>query len=310
MAITPLVGGAGVPCPDLPRHEIAERADAGANGPGMWLDFSALMNIGISDNIDIIEPRDTLDEVLQYLITSKARRRLLVLLWGEHARGSVAELAKRASVGFATAHAELREMQRLQLVRSEQLDRSEVFAANPDHPSAAVLRALIAAEVTQPLPPAAGDELCKRQLVALGAPLRGVEPVVVDPSEYMDVLARGMTLARHAPVVARVVPLVVWKLRESINGRDLGERLHRPADRHVAGFFLELTSVLGEDRRLLGIAESLRDRRVTSVQPFFQVPTTSRRPPTRSFPIAEKWGFEMNVDLDAFRTLFDKYVKR
>lgn len=248
--------------------------------------------------------------MLQYLVTSKARRRLLTLLWGERARGSVVDLAKRADVAFASAHAELREMQRLQLACSEHVGGREVFSANLNHPEANALRALVAAEVARPARATDEDEMTKRQLVALGAPLRGVEPLAVEPPEYLSVLARGMSLARRDPVVARTVPVCVWRLRESVNARDLVELLPGPADRHVAGFFLELTSELGNDRRLLGVAESLRDRRMTALKPFFHVPTTSRRPHTRPFPLAEKWGFEMNVDLDAFRSLFEKFVTR
>ena len=198
-------------------------------------------------------------------------------------------------------------MKRLQLVCTEHVDGREVFFANANHPEASALRALVASEVARPAPPTADDELTKRQLVALGAPLRGADPVAVEDADRVTVLAKGMSLARRDPVVARALPLCVWRSREFLTARDLVEVLPAPADRHVAGFFLELTSELGNDRRLLGVAESLRDRRMTAVQPFFQVPTTSRHPATRSFPLAEKWGFSMNVDLAAFRSLFEKF---
>jgi hypothetical protein len=246
--------------------------------------------------------------VLQYLVSSKARRRLLVILWKDGQQGSVAELAKRAGVAFGQAHAELREMQLQQIVRSARVDGREVFWANESHPEAGTLRALVAAEVPRPSPPTADDDRTRSQLVSLGAPLSGVRMVEVEPDERVAALARGVQLTRRDPVVARALPLAVWNLRDSVNARALEDLLHLPAEHHAAGFFLELTGELGGDRRLVGVAESLRDRRMTSVQPFFQLPTTKRNV-TRPFPLAEKWGFEMNVDLDSFRTLFDKFVR-
>ena len=74
--------------------------------------------------------------MLQYLVTSKVRRRLLSLLWGEKKRGSVSELADMAGGAFAGAHTELKAMKRAQLVVSRQEGGKEVYSANLDHPEA------------------------------------------------------------------------------------------------------------------------------------------------------------------------------
>src|SRR5262245_1485993 len=136
--------------------------------------------------------------MLEYLMPSKVRRRLLLLLWGEKARGSVVELADRAGVAFAGAHAELRAMQRAQLVRTKHDGRKEVFEANLDHPAAEPLRLLVAAERSSKRPTHdEADESVKRGLVALGAPLRGFRPREVHPSEHVTLLAQGVSLARR-----------------------------------------------------------------------------------------------------------------
>lgn len=244
--------------------------------------------------------------MLEYLVTSKVRRRLLSLLWGEKQRGSVAELANLAGVAFAGAHAELKAMQRLQLVVSEHEGNKEVYSANVDHPEAETLVALVSAETRPVSSPSSADELLKRKLVALGAPLRGVEPLDVEPSERMSTLLQGTLFARRDSVVARSIPLCFWNLRESLDVKAFGELTSRAEDRHTLGFFLELTSELGGDRRLLGLAESLRDRRMTALRDFFQ---TGRREVSRDFPLASKWGFNMNMDLSSFQSLFDKFVK-
>src|SRR3954467_1152633 len=110
--------------------------------------------------------------MLQFLVTSKVRRRLLGLLWGQKASGSTAELAARADAAFASAHSELKAMQRLQLVRSVRDGAKEVFSANEDHPEAELLSKLARADVPSRPAPRTGDEKLKQNLVALGAPLR------------------------------------------------------------------------------------------------------------------------------------------
>jgi hypothetical protein len=72
---------------------------------------------------------------LSYFVKSKARRRLLALLWREGQRGSVGELAAMAAVAFGSAYREFREMLRYQR-------GVEVFAADMSHRAAELLRQL------------------------------------------------------------------------------------------------------------------------------------------------------------------------
>lgn len=244
--------------------------------------------------------------MLQYLVTSKVRRRLLSLLWGEKKRGSVAELADLAGVAFAGAHTELKAMQRSQLVVSSHEGGKEVHAANFEHPEAATLEALVASANRSVIPQTSEDEMVKRKLVALGAPLRGLKPLHVPPPARMMTLLEGAQLARRDPVVARCLPLCFWRLRDSLDVNTLEDLTFRAEDKHTLGFFLELAGVLGGDRRLVGLAESFRDHRMTALRAFFQ---TGRREATRDFELAAKWGFRMNMDLDSFQSLFSKFAK-
>lgn len=221
----------------------------------------------------------------------------------------MSELAELAGVAFAGAHAELKAMQRAQLVRSHHDGRKEVFAANLQHPEAAALRSLVTAERSSARTShEKDDDSLKRRLVSLGAPLRGVSPLNVPASERMEVLVKGLALARRDPTVARSLPLCVWKLRDDLDIKALASLANRPEDKHALGFFLELTAMLGGDRRLTGLAETLRDGRMTSVREFFQA--GPREGLFRVFPLAEKWGFQMNMDQDSFRSLFDKFAGR
>ncbi len=243
--------------------------------------------------------------MLQYLVTSKVRRRLLSLLWGEAQRGSVAELAALAGVAFAGAHGELKSMLVHQLVIVEREGGKDVYAANLAHPDATILKALVATAGRRAAHRSSADDTIRRKLAALGAPLSGVAPLPVKASERAATLLEGVRLARRDPSVARGLPVCVWKLRDELNGRALEALTPRAEEKHALGFYLELTGELGGDRRLVGLAEGMRDRRVTALRDFFGHGTAER---ARPFPLASKWGFTMNMDRGSFATLFEKFV--
>jgi hypothetical protein len=232
---------------------------------------------------------------------------LLTLLWAEEARGTVGELASRAGVSAASAHVELNGLRRAQLVVSHREGNREVFAANLNHPRASTLRELVAAG---PPPTLEGAADLKAKLRALGAPLRGVAPQAVSPPEIIEVLLQAVSLARHDPVVARALPLCVWRARHAINTKALQAQSLRSEDKHALGFFLELTGELGRDGRMLAIAESLRDGRFKVTRPFFLPARPRRVDDEPGFDLAAKWGFEMNMSRDSFQSLFDKFATR
>jgi hypothetical protein len=198
-------------------------------------------------------------------------------------------------------------MERLQLVCLERASGKEVFAANPNHPEAEFLSRLARAEVPIRAVPLASDDELKRNLVALGAPLRGVKPLPVAGPDLLQVLVNGTTLARRDAVVARSLPLCFWNSRDQLSASALHALKAAPEEKHAFAFFLELAGELGGDRRLGGVAESLRDQRLTQLRPFFHASSAKS---ARTFPLAAKWGFAMNMELDAFRALFDKFVTR
>jgi len=243
--------------------------------------------------------------MLDFLVTSKVRRRLLSLLWGEGVRGSVAELAALAGVAFAGAHGELRSMREHQLVAVERAGGKDVYAANLAHPDASTLEALVATAGRRTMPRSAADETVRRKLVTLGAPLSGVVPLPVKASERASALLEGVRLARRDPSVARGLPLCVWTLRDCLSCKGLQALTPRAEEKHALAFYLELTGELGGDRRLVGLAEGMRDRRVTALRGFFGDGAGER---VRPFPLANKWGFTMNMDRGSFATLFEKFA--
>ncbi len=245
--------------------------------------------------------------MLRFLVTSKVRRRLLALLWGERASGATQELADRAGVSFASANVELKGMQRARLTTSTWDGRREVHRANWEHPQAKLLAGLVNEETQRPPVPSKEDVRLRAQLKGMGAPLRGVDVLEVKPEHGLETLARGAALARRDPVVARILPLCVWRVRDRLDARAVADQALSPEDKHALGFFLELTGELGKDGRLTGVAEALKDRRMRALRPFFQ-PAPRRAQHPAPFPLAQKWGFEMEMGIGSFRSMFQKFA--
>jgi hypothetical protein len=247
--------------------------------------------------------------VLDYLVTSRVRR-LLDLLWRRDARGSIAHLARLAGVGFASAHRELLAMERHGLVVAAADAGAKGYRANRAHPLARALGQLLA-----PPPKAAGAEREARrlrgQLAALGAPLHhDAAPRADAPPE--EVVVRGVQLAHRDADVARTLPVCLYRQRETLDGEHLRAYARRLGEKRALGFFLDLTAELSGDRRFAAWARPLRDRRCTAPRAFFDAASRSSRErrlaETRTPRVARRWGWRMNMDVDACRSVFDRFV--
>lgn len=79
------------------------------------------------------------------------------------------------------------------------------------------------------------------------------------------------------------------------------------------GFFLELTGELSGDQSFRAAAAKLRPSRRPPNTYFFRSSAESpfaREAARRNTPeVAMRWGFLMNMPLDSFQTLFDKFTR-
>lgn len=250
--------------------------------------------------------------LLSYLVTSRARRDLLRLLWVEGAGGSVSDLARMAPVSFAAAHRELEAMRSEGLVLCERVGAALVYRANRKHPQAALVRRLLkeglAAAGTSSAPHAGK---VRGWLSASGAPLLVSEPVLNRMPRVEEVVAEGLALSHHDATVARVLPLVLWRQRDRLDHARLVREAARRNELQSLGFFLELTGWLGGDPRLTALSRRLRDRRRSRTRLFFAGPhgrmalASARRKTPR---LARRWGYLMNMGLDSFTSAFAKHT--
>ena len=112
--------------------------------------------------------------------------------------------------------------------------------------------------------------------------------------------------------MARVLPLVLWRQRDRMDLDRLIAQASRQDERSALGYFLELAGQLGDDRALVQAARRLRDKRRTKTRQFFagslgpHVAALARRNTPKE---ALRWGYFMNMGLDSFRTLFEKFAR-
>ena len=249
--------------------------------------------------------------MLDFLVTSKARRRLLLLLWAEGARGSVSELAARAGVGFASAYRELQAMRRLDLVHALRSHGAVTFEANTGHPQAGPLRQLL--EVSPPSTVSErADASVRSRLASLGAPLlaRIAKRRAVRPLE--ELLVDGVELAHRDPAVARTMPVTFFRQRNEVDPVRLALAARDRSEKAAVGMFLELTTAVSGDRRFSAWAAALRDRRVHVRRPFFHTRSALLRPgemPDLGPAQARRWGYRLDLSLDDFQSMFDKAAR-
>lgn len=253
--------------------------------------------------------------LLEYLVTSRVRRALLGLLWGEGVSGSVSALARRVGARYAAVHRELAAMRTAGLAESERVGGRLVFRARPaaGPEVGAALGALL--KLGGPEAPRGGEPgdaaLVRSWLAEAGAPLLA-EPAE-EPSPALEVvLAESLVLAHRDATVARVMPLLLWRRRDDVDVDRLTAEATRRDERQALGFFLDLAGQLGRSPALKAAGRRLRDGRRRRVEAFFrgghggQLALAAARRTTPA--VARRWGFLMNVGLDSFASLFEKHA--
>jgi hypothetical protein len=248
--------------------------------------------------------------MLAYLITSSTRRRLLELLWSRRMSGTVSSLAETAGLAYAGAYRELQRMVRHGLATRTVHDRENHYAAAFDHPDAELLQRLLAAPLRRPRSEP-NDDVTRGRLRTLGAPL-AAEALPVPEGALESVLVEGVELARRDATVARVLPIVFWRARDALNRERLEQVARERHQKQGVGFMLALAGHLGGDTRVTRWSSRLRDHRVSTLRPFFEVPSTRAAELTaerRAPDLARRWGFAMNLGLDDLRAQFEKFAQ-
>jgi hypothetical protein len=199
-------------------------------------------------------------------------------------------------------------MQALGLVVTDRNHGAEVYRANSSHPLAETLHTLAVTPTRST--DDEGVRHLRGQLKALGAPLQAESEETTGTLE--ETVVRGVRLAHRDPDVARTLPVCLYRQRHFLRADQLRYHALRLGEKRALGFFLELTAMLSGDTNLAKMAKLLRDRRCTASLDFFHNASRSRlqrQAADDNTPTAARhWGFRMNMDMDAFRSTFEKFA--
>jgi len=134
------------------------------------------------------------------------------------------------------------------------------------------------------------------------------------PLSLEELIAEALRSSHRDASLARVLPLVLWQHLESLDLATLVRLARARKELHTLGFFLDLTAELSRNRALRREARSLRDRRrkrprlffVHSEPGKFTLQLVEKNTPA----IARYWQFLLNMPLDSFSSLFEKFKDR
>lgn len=246
--------------------------------------------------------------MLEYLVTSRARRELLKLLWLDGREASGRALAEAAGISTSLANRELKAMKSAGLAKARTEGAATLYRAATDHPDADLLRALLATRSASPSDEA--DRETRARLAALGAPLVAGEPTTdkLDPEES---LARGLELAHRDASVMRALPVVLSHLALQLDLARLESFARERQLRPTLGFFADLTATLTGDRSLAALAMRLRDSRCSRLTPFFSTVTSRFEEALmkeRTPEVARRWHFLMNMPMEDLQVFFAKHA--
>lgn len=249
--------------------------------------------------------------MLDFLVTSKVRRRILKLLFGDGFLGTAKMFAERACVSLPSTHRELLMMKRVGLVMSLREGDAAVFRANENHPHRAVFQAL-AKLSSASFVEFENAERVRAELRVLGAPLFRDSVLVSIDDSVEAALVRGVALAHFDGVVASILPVCIYKQRDALHIDRLTCEARLLGEEREIGFFLDLTSEISGDERFAEWSRMFQDARESGTCYFFSDEVVSQR--ARALAdlhtphLAKKWNLRMNASMDSFVSAFRKHV--
>jgi hypothetical protein len=254
--------------------------------------------------------------MFEYLVTSATRRKLLQALWQGRARGTTSSLARRTGVPLAASYGELEAMNRAGLVRESLESGRVVYEANWNSPHASLLEQLVSARSSETAATRSRPDLERRraslrsELAAHGAPVWDAVPTSTASAPLEELVARACELAHHDPTLTKLLPYLLVRKKHELRFERLERALTERKQKHTAGFLLALAGTLSGDRMLSSWSERLRDKRRTKPVDFFPDSGSKRLRALaeRNTPeLARAWGFRLNMSMDDFRGVMEKF---
>lgn len=147
-----------------------------------------------------------------------------------------------------------------------------------------------------------------RTLAAHGAPLLADEA----PSRLAveDAFVAALALSHEAPTLLRALPVFVVRNEATLDWTRVQAEARERGLEAELGLVLDVTRSLAPSVKLAGLAEALPHGPPTEPRFFFAPRSRWDRElaEAQTPEVARRWGFVLNMTLDAFRTLLEKHV--
>lgn len=247
--------------------------------------------------------------MLDYLVTSRTRRALLELLWRDGVSGTATALADKSGVAFAGAYKELKKMVESELAEVVWKRGGKEYSANRSHPMAGLLEGLMKQSKTKKNKHSEYSERLRGNLAFLGLPVNARKVAPGADVTMESLLADAADLAQADASVARSLPVLFGRYGDSLDFELLKHESWKRGNKHRVGFFLDLAGELLGNRLLTEASRSFMDQRYTVPKQFFedQSELSQELAELRTPNLARKWGWRMNMGLDAFESTFEKF---
>lgn len=245
-----------------------------------------------------------MSKLLFELFQSPARTGVLHLLLKVRITASVRELALRCGLSHQAVRKEVEHLEQLGLATVRGQGAAKLVTANWEHPANQHLLALFDVEAPTPM---VDDALVREALVAYGAPLLGNGPQAHWSLE--ETIARALRVARHDATVMRVVPVVLAKNRNELDGQELLRAARKYQVKAELGMILDLSDELLGTQTFKDLVERLNDKRRHVWQFFPEVKNRFEVELAKSnaFEVAQRWHFHTNMTRDSFESLLSKH---
>jgi hypothetical protein len=126
-----------------------------------------------------------------------------------------------------------------------------------------------------------------------------------------NVVLRAVETSRRDPALARMLPVFLWRVRDSLDLAELATKATLRGYGPVLGYFLDVASKVSSTRTFQPAVRALR-RQARTDSPVFLFLKTEKYPyeamaaRERTPPDARRWGLLTGVPLDSFSSYFAK----
>ena len=241
------------------------------------------------------------------LFHSRTRSALLRLLFAEKVTDSVSGLARRAKLSQHAVAVEVKNLEKVGLVKVESEGAADRVRGNAEHPAAEPLLELLDTARSEASKPRAHQDV-EESLTYYGAPLLGRKPHKHFTLE--ETLLRALGAAKRNPTLLKVLPVVLAKNERAVDWNAIKEGARRKRLKAELGMLVDLTADLANRHWLSDRVKDLRDRRRKVTSLFHEPRSKHERKLAEAVTpaAARKWNFLMNLSEETFRSLLRKHV--